>query len=119
VSALTAPDCKIYVDADVSDTELMGMIGQLLTGAPESHCEAEFFSNEDFDEKRRKLFPDGFIYFRYYVDLYMDTAEDTIPVTARVLRQLWKWDYPAVAACAYEDQLPEHGGYKSRVVPWP
>ena len=119
MTELDAPDCKIFVDADVTETELMGMIGQLLTDGPDTRAEMEFFVNEDFDEKRRKLFPDGFIYFRYFVDLYMSTPEDKVPVVATILRQLWYWGFPAVAACNYEDQLPEHGGYKSRAVPWP
>ena len=37
----------------------------------------------------------------------------------RLLPLLWERGIPAVAACDYEDELPEKGGYKSRAVPWP
>jgi hypothetical protein len=119
---LRSPDCKVFVDADVSSTELIGMTAPLLF-APndEIALEVEVLNNEDYDSNRRRQFPDGFIYFRYTLDLYMSeaTVKRQAAVVRRLMESLWDSGYPAVAACAFEDRLPERGGYKSRRVPWP
>ena len=119
---LRAPDCKVFVDADVSETELISLTAPLLF-APEDDIslDVEVLKNEDYDLKRRRQFPDGFIYFRYTLDLYMS---DALParkaaIVTRLIETLWEWGFPAVAACAFEDRLPERGGYKSRAVAWP
>jgi hypothetical protein len=121
-TALRAPDCKVFVDADVSDTELISMTAPVLF-APDDKVslQVEVLKNEDYDSNRRRQFPDGFIYFRYTLDLYMTNAPFTrqAAIVTRLLKHLWDWGYPAVAACAYEDRLPKRGGYKSRAIPWP
>ena len=119
---LRAPDCKVYVDADLSDRELIGLTAPLLF-APDDEVtlEVEVLKNEEYDSNRRRQFPDGFVYFRYTLDLYMSGATTTrkAAIVARLIRRLWEWGYPAVAACAYEDRLPQRGGYRSHAVPWP
>lgn len=123
MSDLVVPDCRVYVDAEVGETEMIGVIAQLLYGDGSSGagCEAGVVRNEDYDSKRRRQFPGGFIYFRYYVDLYMNElpVETQARLVASVLVSLWDWGCPAVAACSYEAWLPEHGGYRSTSVPWP
>ncbi len=118
---LRAPDCKIFINADVSQTELIGMTAPALF-APEDDLslQVEVVKNEDYDSNRCRQFPDGFIYFRYLLDLYISDAaiECKAAVISRLLTQLWDWGYPAVAACAFEDRLPERGGYKSHAIPW-
>jgi hypothetical protein len=69
--------------------------------------------NHARDDERARDFPDGFLYFRYVIDVGPDE-----PV-ARLLRLLWDNGIPAVAASDGDDDLPENGGYKSRAVPWP
>lgn len=119
---IRSPDCKVFVDADVSDTELIGMTTPVLF-APDDDLllEVDVLNNEDYDSNRRRLFPDGFIYFRYTLDLYMDGApvKRQAAIVTRLLQTLWDSGFPAVAACAFEKQLPERGGYKSRRVPFP
>lgn len=118
---LRAPDCKVFIDADLSDTELISLTAPLLFEPDDDVLlEVEVLKNEDYDSNRRRQFPGGFVYFRYTLDLYMTDAPVTrkAAVTARLLENLWSWGYPAVAACAYEDRLPERGGYKSRAIPW-
>lgn len=112
------PDCKIFVDSDLSETELISLVGQLLT-AP--GVEADIIRNEDYDPKRRQQFPGGFIYFSYYIDIYLDDPlrDDKAAIIGTLLEGLWAWSLPAVAACDYEDRLPHNGGYRSREVPWP
>lgn len=119
--SMIAPDCKIFVDADVSASELIGLVAQFMFADAAPPCEADIIQNDDYDSNRRKQFPGGFVYFRYVIDVYCDDAPlpDRVDLIARVLEQLWDWGYAAVAACAYEDQLPQGGGYKSVYVPWP
>jgi hypothetical protein len=119
---LRSPDCKVFVDADVPDTQLISMTAPALF-APDDDLllEVEVLSNEDYDSNRRRQFPDGFIYFRYTLDLYMDeaTVKRKAAIVTRLMDTLWDSGFPAVAACAFEDRLPERGGYKSHAVPWP
>ncbi len=119
---MEAPDCKVFIDADVSDAELVSLTAPLLF-APEDkiRLEVEVLKNEDYDSNRRRQFPDGFIYFRYTLDLYMSDAPVArkAAVVKRLMTRLWEWGFPAVAACAFEDRLPKRGGYKSRAIPWP
>jgi hypothetical protein len=123
MSDLTVPDCRVYVDADVGETEMLGIMTQLLYAEDRSAdgCEADVVRNPDYDSNRRRQFPGGFIYFRYYIDLYMDElpTEKQARLVTTLLEGLWDWGCPAVAACSYEDWLPEHGGYRSTAVPWP
>ncbi len=122
MSDVTPPDCQIYVDAGISESELAGLIAQFLlpdVGSAPGY-EAEIIPNEDYDSNRRKQFPGGFIYFRYVIDLYLETPafNERAALVARLLEGLWAYGFPAVAACAFEDHLPHGGGYKSRDVPW-
>lgn len=120
---LSVPDCRVYVDAEIGETEMIGVIGQLLYDEDQRAigCEADVVRNDDYDSNRRRQFPGGFIYFRYYVDLYMSElpTEHQAQFVTSLLEGLWNWGCPAVAACSYEDWLPEHGGYRSMAVPWP
>jgi hypothetical protein len=81
----------------------------------------EVLRNEDYDSKRRLLFPEGFIYFRYVIDLYMpdESLKSRAELVTKLLEYLWNSGFAAVAACSFEALLPEHGGYKSSRVPWP
>ena len=118
---LRSPDCRLYVDAELSDTELLGLIMQMVF-APEApgRAEVDVFKNEDYDTRRRLQFPQGFLYFRYYIDLYMPdcTREAQAALAGLLLESLWEMNIPAVAASTFEDLLPERGGYKSRAIPW-
>lgn len=118
---IRAPDCKVYVDADVSQTDLISLTAPLLFDSTDKvTLDVDVLLNEDYDSNRRRQFPGGFIYFRYTLDLYMPDAPVTrkAKIVTRLLEGLWDWGYPAVAACAFEDRLPERGGYKSRRIPW-
>jgi hypothetical protein len=117
---MTPPDCRIYIDTDLSDNELLGIIRMVLF-APADPAEgsAELFKNEEHHQERRRQFPDGFVFFRYYADL---TLMGTEPQRARrigaLLDELWAQGIAAVAGCSYEHLLPEHGGYRSQNIPW-
>lgn len=118
---LRAPDCKVFVHAEVAEADLIGLTAPVLFVREDNiSLQVEVVPNEDYDPTRSRQFPDGFVYFRYMLDLYMSDApvERKAAITTRLLERLWDWGYPAVAACTYEDRLPERGGYKSRAVPW-
>ncbi len=119
---LRAPDCKVFVDADVSEGELVSLTAPLLFAPGDDiSLQVELLKNEEYDSNRRRQFPEGFVYFRYTLDLYMNEAPITrkAAIVARLMKQFWSWGFPAVAACAFEDRLPQRGGYKSRAIPWP
>lgn len=123
MSDLIVPDCLIYFDADVSETEAIGLVAELVYGDDNraTGCETSVVRNEDYDSNRRRQFPGGFVYFRYYADLYMSEMElvEQAHLVAQVLEALWDMGTPAVAASPFEDRLPQRGGYKSTRVPWP
>jgi hypothetical protein len=117
---MTPPDCRIYIDTDLSDNELLGIIRMVMFAPPDSvDGQVELFKNEDYHQERRRAFPDGFVFFRFYVDVYID-APDGVRARAigSVLRELWEQGIAAVAGCRFEDLLPEHGGFRSPNVPW-
>ena len=66
------PYCKVYIDANVGIENLVSTVAQLLEGVEEMNtvilprCEIDVRKNEEFNEVRRREFPDGFLYFRYY-----------------------------------------------------
>ena len=68
---------------------------------------------DEHDPVRAREWPGGFLYFPYRVEAGPKRAVE------RLLPLLWDRGIPAVAACDYEDELPEKGGYKSRAIPWP
>ena len=118
---LRYPDCRLFIDAEISESELIGMLRALLfTPDAPARPEAEIARNPDYDSKRRAVFPEGFLYFRYTADLYFDSTDVNThaALVGRVLRGVWDMAIPCVAACGFEALLPEHGGYKSRAVPW-
>jgi hypothetical protein len=79
----------------------------------EVDAELDVDHSHERDPIAARRFPDGWLYFRYHVEV--ERREHVAPL----LRLLWDNGIPAVAACDYEDELPERGGGKSRNVPWP
>jgi len=129
-------DCSVYVDADTSPGDLarsmvdaaIGPMVNLSTDARNAtlrgdHFEIEVLKSNDADTLRRLDFPDGFLYFSFKVDIYVDAArmtpEERVRLVDQLLHLFWKNGHPAVAACDYEDQLRLGGGFKSADVPWP
>jgi hypothetical protein len=121
MNELHSPDCKVYVDTELSDRELLGVIMQVISDADDSAgVEMELYRNDEYDSQRRVRFPDGFLYFRYYIDAYLPekAMQKQAALIGSVLQTLWAMGIPAVAASQYEHLLPERGGYRSRAIPW-
>ena len=100
-------DCDVYVHTHEDRDALAGRLEREL--GVRLHVER----NDDRDEVRAREFPSGFLYFQYVIEAGPQALVE------RLLRALWDAGVPAVAACDYEDDLPEGGGYKSRAIPWP
>ena len=101
-------DCIVYVDHPARNRlELQDWLEREFG----ERLDAE--RNDDYEAARAREFPDGFLHFRFRIEV------DSRAVTERLLPLLWERGLPAVAACDYEDELPEKGGYKSRAIPWP
>jgi hypothetical protein len=124
-------DCKIYVESDLDQDALAkllaGSLSGTVAGTPVSRTvqtplgDIDIRKNATSDKLRARQFPDGFLAFRYALELYPAPEaprEDRISLVARLLHRLWSQNLPAVAACDYEDQLPHRGGYNDRSVPW-
>lgn len=117
--------CEIYADKEAN--ELQEGLRQLITeknGVFYAHDnEIVVQKNLSFDSVKRKDFPDGFSHFEQRIEIFPDESkevslENQITLVSMILKHLWSQNIPAVAACDYEDQLPENGGYKSRQIPW-
>jgi hypothetical protein len=116
------PICKLYIDANFSPSELISLLMEIALAPDQSTLvDIEVSKNAEYHEKLRAKFPDGFLHFRYLADVYSEEAaqEAQAALIALLLPELWAQGIPCVAASLFEHLLPEHGGYRSRAVPFP
>ncbi|HEY7341698.1 MAG TPA: hypothetical protein VH591_12505 [Ktedonobacterales bacterium] len=69
--------------------------------------------NDEFDAIRRNE-PDGFLYYRNYLDVDAVPGQQRVAEVAlvsQILERLWARGYAAVAACNFEDKLPHRGSF--------
>jgi hypothetical protein len=125
--------CKIFVDTEQTAEELAALLLPVLSGqevtegagvrtivAPQA--EVEIRKNKDFNKERGRVFPDGFLYFAYALEVYPSVGTsraELVRLTTSILNRLWSQGVPAIAACDYESELPYGGGNDNRSVPWP
>lgn len=127
-------DCKIFVEATQSPDELVALVlpawstrdiskGRGATRLLRSEQgDLEIRKNPEGDPSRASEFPDGFLHFRYALELYLrsTTSHDQRVLMAKaLLNLLWSAGLPAVASCDYENELPHGGGFKDPSIPWP
>lgn len=85
----------------------------------------DFTENTEYDNIRACMFPNGFMFFRYRIEIYVPRLieethyEDRLNVIKRMLAIFWKHNYAAVAVCDFEKVLPHRGGYNQLELPWP
>ncbi|TGV05244.1 1,4-dihydroxy-6-naphthoate synthase [Mesorhizobium sp. M00.F.Ca.ET.186.01.1.1] len=115
--------CKLFIDTDMDNLSLVNLVGQISTGSIQKRVIVNKYSeiyvnqNDDFDETLRGKNGDGFLHARYFLDIEPSlNVEQTeyIACVARLLEGLWKRGCQAVAACDFEEELPNHGGYKAK-----
>jgi len=122
---------KIFVDTEITSDELAILIASSIFGqvlrvgytrsVTTSSIEIDVRRNDDYDEKKRYEFPNGFLYFRYYLEVYYKSEETTdlaTDVVASILNKLWSHNIPAIASGDFTSELPHQGGYGSSLVPW-
>ncbi|GHU86771.1 hypothetical protein FACS189476_00650 [Spirochaetia bacterium] len=82
--------------------------------------EIDILKNNDFDESKSKEYPDGFLYFPFVIEYFSNEIFNDADIynTKIILEKLWENNFPAIAACDYENKLPENGGYNSHNIPW-
>lgn len=119
--------CKIYVHVNLSLQELIELTAKEFDGHVEMYTvvtplfEIHIDKNDWFDEAKSEVFPDGFLHFRYELDVFPQPSQlqkEHIHWLSRFLTSLWSKNIPAVAACDYEEFLPCKGGYKDGTIPW-
>lgn len=121
--------CRLYVTGRIIDRKsLLITLCSLLETEPinDAYIEKDKYSievrpNDEYDEMKQRIFPDGFLYFPFSIEI--DILDDMpnmhiIKEVGRILKFLWVNNYSAIASCEFEDLLPEKGGYKSRNIPW-
>jgi hypothetical protein len=108
--------CKIYLDTALSKGDVIGLIQTALVGEVEnratirtSSCVIDVEDNDDFSQAMRDDPVNGFLYFRYYLDI--EPCKDAsrgqyVEILSTLLYRLREKGYKAVPACDFEDELP-------------
>ena len=125
MDAMRSLYCKVFVDADITEDELLEAVSEITHGVPRigrtvtsADCEVDVVSNEDFDRAKRVDGDDQFLFYPYYLDVLpaaQVSRERYIKSIGDLLESLWRAGCKAVAACSFEDELPRRGGYKSQM----
>jgi len=117
--------CKIYLHSGLDNKELESKLLYWLDAKLDTFTiitnsyEISLCENDEFSIPKSKDYPDGFLYFRYFLEIESTTEDEEFKsAIAKFLSFLWKKNIPAIAACDFEDELPEKGGYKSLNIPW-
>ena len=121
--------CRIYITRKpILRQELLISISNLYRSelVRNLYIERDGFSldvtkNDEYDENKSKIFPDGFLYFPFSIEIdFSDeiSEESAAKDVGELLEFLWKNNYTAIASCDFEEILPESGGYRSRNIPW-
>ncbi|MBC1743333.1 hypothetical protein HCA06_09655 [Listeria welshimeri] len=117
--------CKMFINSLMSREELSKEIGNFLEIIPNKFLSVEndYFTvdvqkNKEFDEGKAKDFPDGFLYFPYFLDI--DSTESTkreeyIKTVANLMLYLWDRKCQLVVSSDFEEDLPHKGGYNQRI----
>lgn len=117
--------CKVFINTIQSIKELTEKISVCLHLEHDKFfsIEGDYFSvdvikNKEFDEEKSKEFPDGFLYFPYFLDI--DTSDcnkssDYKKEIRKLLVFLWKEGYQVVASCDFENELSCKGGYNQGI----
>ncbi|WP_040713618.1 hypothetical protein [Paenibacillus curdlanolyticus] len=107
--------CKVFIDTDASYEEIAHYVSNSIIGTVEKwnisspYCAIYLRENDEFDEFKRLESVGGFLYSRYYLDIEPNDGVDSsqyISCISKLLTDLWDGRYTAVAACDFEQMLP-------------
>lgn len=117
--------CKIFVDSPIVIEELADEVSLMIHVEHDKFLsmEGEYFTidimkNKEFNKEKATEFPDGFLYFPYFIDC--DVTNDKKineykKMIGALLLKLWDSKYRAVASCEFEHELPNNGGYNQTI----
>jgi hypothetical protein len=109
------PYCKVYLDSALSKHAVLAHLADWVAGQVSMRTitanafEVDVVANEDFDESRAQRAKDGFLFYRYYLDIEPRSGvpeEEYVEAVRRLLTKVRSGDMRAVASCDFEDQLP-------------
>lgn len=110
--------CALYVDTDLSKTILIRLISTVLNGSIDRNtidtAPAQIYvdDNDEFDNERNQEFPDGFLFFKYRLEISLRSSlAESVSLVGTLLEEFWHRGFRAVAACDFEKMLPHGGGY--------
>lgn len=110
--------CTIFVDSALPPAETRALVahaasGHLdVTGVVSPELEVTIKGNGYADGPSPATGAE-FLTYRYYAEVEptpQASREVYVAAIGRLLQDLWVRGIPAVAACDFEDELPEHGG---------
>lgn len=109
--------CHLYVDADLEESELANKIAEVLQTKADglfvdsANGDLAVRANQEFDENARQNQADGFLFYRYHIDVEPNSSlgeKNAVELVSRLLENFWANGYLATAACGYEDKLPNN-----------
>ena len=113
--------CGLNVDAGVAESVLSLELAQTLKVSSDKWNDIEtnvgriyFLENDEFDEQQRQDADNGFLFYRYKLEIQPKPdlgEENAINFVSKVLEHFWSLGHPATAACDYEEKLPRKGKY--------
>ncbi|NJK64976.1 MAG: hypothetical protein HC921_21735 [Synechococcaceae cyanobacterium SM2_3_1] len=115
--------CTIHSDTIQSEeqfkNQVESMVGSFIDSEQDKEWSPDLFiyENPGYSEYRKHDFPDGFMFFRFNIDIEDKegySIKKYIHLASFILTNLWRLRIPSVAVCRYEDYLPLKGGYKSQ-----
>lgn len=114
--------CKIFVNFQGDRLELFEKLkGFLKFNSAEMNsiitnsANIDIYRNEDFNPTTHG----DFLFFEYFLEVYpteIGSLETQIEIISKLLLYFWELKIYAVAACDFEDKLPQNGGYKDQKI---
>lgn len=97
--------CCMYVDTTLSEKDFLMLLSDFMEGDLVIYLD----KNEEYNQQSN-----DFLHFKYRLDIdFLNETVNYVSIVGAILLFLWSNQIPAVAACDYEDNLPENGGYKN------
>jgi len=116
-------DVDFFIHTDMDIKELTALIEKHTAMKFDEDLEAESFplflrlkENRHFDKSKVECFHEGFLYFKYRLNVECDHEEikgSYINFLSGLLFFLWEHGMRVIASCDFEDSLPYGGGYQS------
>ncbi|MBB5038181.1 1,4-dihydroxy-6-naphthoate synthase [Prosthecobacter dejongeii] len=111
--------CSVFIEFNRQKSELGETIARLVKGRLEILCDiqcpwAEIYFGKNIDSGLGEAGEeDLFLYYRYKLEIEPVASTDKatyVEGISQLLTGLWEQKIPAVAACHFEDDLPDGGG---------